>query len=117
MSQKMSFWKKRSAVTERFYRVLANLLRLCNRSEPIPSDLLDLVCVPDPSAGPSLSDLYLLKTVVLNRRDWYPMANFRIEYASRDIQHNMATIGFDPRFIRVNPRLNSLFIAIYRDLI
>jgi hypothetical protein len=45
------------------------------------------------------------------------MANFRIEYASRGIQHNMATIGFDPRFIRVNPRLNSLFVPISRGVI
>src|SRR6266404_5994712 len=38
MLQKTSFWKKRSAVTERCYRVLANLPRHCYRSEPIVLD-------------------------------------------------------------------------------
>jgi hypothetical protein len=52
-----------------------------------------------------------------NRQDWYTMANFRIEYDFPGIQHNTTSIGFDPRFIRVNPRLNSLFVPIFRGVI
>jgi hypothetical protein len=52
-----------------------------------------------------------------NRQDWYTMANFRIEYDSLGIQHTTAIIGFDPRFIRVNPRLNSLFVPIFLGVI
>jgi len=33
------------------------------------------------------------------------MANFRIEYDFPGFQDNTASIGFDPRFIRVYPRL------------
>jgi hypothetical protein len=45
------------------------------------------------------------------------MANFRIEYDYPGIRHTTAFIGFDPRFIRVNPRLNSLFVPIFRGVI
>jgi len=45
------------------------------------------------------------------------MANFRIEYDFSGIQHKTTSIGFDPRFIRVNPRLNSLFVPIFRGVI
>jgi len=37
------------------------------------------------------------------------MANFRIEYDFPGFQDITALIGFDPRFIRVNPGLISLF--------
>jgi len=45
------------------------------------------------------------------------MANFRIEYDFPGFQDNAASICFDPRFIRVYPRLISLSVLIFRDMI
>jgi hypothetical protein len=45
------------------------------------------------------------------------MANFRIEHDFTGYQDITASIGFDPRFIRVNPRLISLFVPIFCGVI
>ena len=45
------------------------------------------------------------------------MGNFRIEYDFPGFQGNTASIGFDPRLIRVYPRLISLSVPIFRGVI
>jgi hypothetical protein len=52
-----------------------------------------------------------------DRQGRYTMANFRIEYDFPGLPDNAASIGFDPRFIRVYPRRISLCVLIFRDMI
>jgi hypothetical protein len=48
-----------------------------------------------------------------DRQDRYTMANFRIEYGFPGSQDNTASTGFDPRFIRVYPRLIFRCVLIF----
>ena len=45
------------------------------------------------------------------------MANIPFEYDFPGFQDNTATIGSDPRFIRVYPWLIFLFVPIFRGMI
>jgi hypothetical protein len=45
------------------------------------------------------------------------MGNFRIEYDFPGFQGNTASIGFDPRFIHVYPRLIFLCVPSFRGVI
>src|SRR6266404_4920383 len=47
-----------------------------------------------------------------NRQEWYTMVNLPYESDFPRFRDNTASFGFDPRFIRVNPRLISLFLPI-----